>query len=336
MEPEFFSYIQLGLLLPLPEKAQFIDIWESKVDKWNNLYGKSMLMNAEELKKLPHELWDLKIFEKLSGRVIEKIFRCAIALAEQEGQAKAQEPLRLGTEHFTTIIEAISLRNISGRPVQPSTASSSGNEPSPDRDPGRAAINTTAIILCRDTSLHRLFSKLLSQNVLPRGFVSDLGILFELLERYLISEFSPFEESGDQNTLHEDPQRLAYAIGACITNAGLPGTEPETASQVIMQEGSFDALFGSDAFALFREDLAEIVRLKTKNPRWEAPDPAFLLRGMTLEEEPATNHRFLNKLNIFWELLRTLGLLEKPVPAGKPQIRWRCVSNVHLQCLKTH
>lgn len=317
-------------MLSLPEKAQFIDIWESKVDKWSNLYGKNMLMDTQELKKFPHTMWDLKIFEGFTGRHVENIFRCAVALAEQEEQTKAKELPRLGIEHFTTIIEATYRPNISGLLLQHSTTSSSGNGLRPDQDPGRAAINTTAIILCRDAALYRLFSKLLSQNVLARGFVSDLGTLFELLERYLISEFSPFEESGDQNALNEDPQRLARAIGACVTNSELPDAKAEAGSPATMQEGSFDALFRSDAFALFKEDLAEVVQLKTKNPRWEAQDPGFLLRGITLEENLVANHRFLNMLGIFREPLRTLGLLEKPVAAGKRRIRWRCVSGVHI------
>lgn len=202
--------------------------------------------------------------------------------------------------------------------------------------PGRAAINTTAMILCRDAGLHQLFSKLLSQNLLARGFVSDLGTLFELLERYLISEFSPFEESGGQSALNNDPQRLACAIGACVTNSELPDAKAEAGSPAIMQEGSFDAFFESNAFALFKEDLAEVVNLKIKNPRWEAQDPGFLLRGIKLEENLTANRRFPNIFGILQEPLRTLGLLEKPVAAGKRRVRWRCVSRVHLQCLKTH
>lgn len=330
IEPEFSSYIQLELVLSLPAKAQFIDIWESKVDKWSKLYGRNMLRNTEELKKLPHTIWDLRILEKFSGRSIENIFRCAIALAEQEGHTKAQDPFSLKTDHFTTIIEAISPQNRSGILSQPSATSSLCDGSRPDLDPGTEAINTTATVLCRDTTLYGLFSKLLSQNILARGFLSDLGTLFELLERYLINEFSPFEQPGDRSALNEDPRRLACAIGACITNAGLPDTKPEIANQVIMQEGSFDALFGSDAFALFKEDLAEVVKLKTKNPRWEAQNPDFLLRGITLEENPAINHRYLNMFGILLEPLRALGLLEKPVAAGKRRIRWRCVSGVHI------
>lgn len=335
MEPEFFSYIQLELMLLPPGKAQFIDIWEAKVDKWNNLHDKSMLTDTEVLKRLSHTLWDLNLLDSYSGRSIESIFRCAIALAEQEGLAQAQEPFRLKEEHFATVIGATISQNRSRILLQPSETSSLCNESRPDQDPGTEAINKTAMVLCRDATLYGLFSKLLSQNVLARGFLSDLGTLFELLERYLISEFSPFEEPGDRNALNEDPRKLACAIGACITNAGSPDTKPETASQVIMQEGSFDALFGSDAFALFKEDLAEVVKLKTKNPRWEAQNPGFLLRGITMEENPAINHRYLNMLGIFLEPLRTLGLLEKPVAAGKRRIRWRCVSGVHIQCLKT-
>lgn len=90
-----------------------------------------MLMNTEELKKLPHTMWDLKIFEGFTGRHVENIFRCAVALAKQEGQ---KELPRLRTEHFTTIIEATYQPNISGLLLQNSTTSSSGDGLRPDQD----------------------------------------------------------------------------------------------------------------------------------------------------------------------------------------------------------